>query len=61
MAAEHSQYAKDAAMAGYEKGLACNINLIQDLDFWDVADQQVVDLRIRFAIPPTAGPVLLKP
>tara|TARA_B100000674_G_C37857578_1_gene923165 strand:- start:670 stop:831 length:162 start_codon:yes stop_codon:yes gene_type:complete len=51
----------DAAMAAYEKGLACNINLIQELDFWGVADQQVIALRQLCEIPPTHGPVLLKP
>ena len=58
---ETGQFIPDAAMAGYEKGLACNINLIQDLDFWDVADQQVTDLRVRYSIPATEGPILLKP
>ena len=61
IAPETGQFIPDAAMAGYEKGLACNINLIQDLKFWDVADQQVVGLRVQYAIPPTSGPVLLKP
>ena len=51
----------DAAMAAYEKGLACNINLIQELDFWGVADQQVIALRQLCEIPPRHGPVLLKP
>ena len=48
-------------MAGYEKGLACTMNLIQDFDFWEHADQQVTELREQFHIPPTPGPVLLKP
>ena len=48
-------------MAGYEKGLACTINLIQDLDFWSVADQPVVALRERYGIPAVPGPLLLKP
>lgn len=61
IAPETGQFIPDAAMAGYEKGMACNINLIQDLDFWAVADQQVTDLRIQYTIPPTAGAILLKP
>ncbi|MAR08218.1 MAG: hypothetical protein CL862_14135 [Cyanobium sp. NAT70] len=54
-------FVPDHAMDGYEKGLACNVNLIRDLDFWDVANQQVVDLRERFAIPEISKPLLLKP
>ena len=61
IAPETGQFIPDAAMAGYEKGLACNINLIQDLDFWGVAEEQVIALRQLYEIPPTLGPVLLKP
>ena len=61
IAPETVQFMPDAAMAAYEKGLACNINLIQELDFWGVADQQVIALRQLCEIPPTHGPVLLKP
>ncbi|WP_413440611.1 hypothetical protein [Synechococcus sp. MIT S1220] len=46
---------------GYERGLACNTNLIKDLDFWAVADQPVQELRERFGIPAIAGPLLLQP
>ena len=55
------QFIPDAAMAGYEKGLACSINLIQDLDFWAIADQPVVELRMKYNIPATPGPLLIKP
>ena len=58
---ETGQFIPDAAMAGYEKGLACNINLIQDLDVWSVADQQVTVLRNEYNIPSTTSPLLLKP
>lgn len=58
---ETGQFIPDAAMAGYEKGLACSVNLIQDLDFWAVADQPVVDLRVKYNIPATDAPLLLKP
>ena len=54
-------FVPDEAMAGYEKGLACTINLIQDLDFWSVADQPVVALRERYGIPAVPGPLLIKP
>ena len=49
------------AMAGYEKGLACNTNLIRDLDFWSEAEQSVSNLRQKFNIPATPGPVLIQP
>ena len=49
------------AMAGYEKGLACNTNLIRDLDFWSEAEQSVSNLRQKFNIPATPGPVLIRP
>ena len=58
---ETGKFIPDEAMAGYEKGLACTMNLIQDFDFWEHADQQVTELREQFHIPPTPGPVLLKP
>ena len=58
---ETGQFVPDAAMAGYEKGLACSVNLIQDLDFWAVANRPVKDLRVRYNIPDTPGPLLLKP
>ena len=49
------------AMAGYEKGLACNVNLIRDLNFWSKADQPVLTLRERFNIPAFSGPLLINP
>ena len=49
------------AMAGYEKGLACNVNFIRDLNFWSEADQPVLTLRDRFNIPASSGPLLIKP
>ena len=49
------------AMAGYEKGLACNVNLIRDLNFWSEADQSVFTLREKFNIPASSGPLLIKP
>ena len=58
---ETGKFIPDEAMAGYEKGLACTMNLIQDFDFWEHAEQQVTELREQFHIPPTPGPVLLKP
>ena len=49
------------AIAGYEKGLACNVNLIRDLDFWSEADQPVLTLRDKFNIPASPEPLLIKP
>ena len=48
-------------MAGYEKGLACNVNFIRDLNFWSKADQPVLTLRERFNIPAFSGPLLINP
>ena len=48
-------------VAGYERGRACNVNLIHDWDFWSVADQPVDDLRTRYGLPELSGPVLLQP
>ena len=49
------------AMAGYKKGLACNVNFIRDLNFWSEVDQPVLTLRDRFNIPASSGPLLIKP
>ena len=49
------------AMAGYEKGLACNVNLIRDFTFWSEADQSVCTLRDKFNIPASSDPLLIKP
>ena len=46
-------------LIGYERGLACKVNPIQGWDFWQAADQQVVDLRRRYGLPELPGPVLL--
>ena len=54
-------FCPDDAMAGYEKGLACNTNLIKDLDFWSVAHESVYVLRQKYEIPPSPGPILIKP
>ena len=49
------------AMEGYEKGLACNTNLIRDFNFWSEADQSVSKLREKFNIPASSGPLLIQP
>ena len=49
------------AIAGYEMGLACNTNLIRDLNFWSEADQPVSTLRQKFNIPAVTGPLLIQP
>ena len=49
------------AISGYEKGLACNTNLIRDLNFWSEADQPVSTLRQKFNIPAVTGPLLIQP
>lgn len=54
----------DAALAGYERGLRCNIDLIADWDYWSVVDKPVDELRERYnidgvatwRIPPPADP-----
>jgi len=51
----------DGVMTGYERGVACNVNLIKDWDFWGVADQKVTDLRTRYGLPKIPGPVLPPP
>jgi hypothetical protein len=48
-------------MEGYEKGLACNTNLIRDFNFWSEADQSVFKLREKFNIPASSGPLLIQP
>ena len=40
------------AMADFEKGLACNTNLIRDLNFWSEADQPVYELRKNLTSQP---------
>ena len=54
-------FVPDDAMAGYEKGLCCNVNIIQDLDFWSVANVQVSAIRENLGIPRIDGPILIKP
>ena len=48
-------------MVGYERGQACNVNLIKGWDFWKVAHESVPDLRTRYGIPTISGPILLPP
>ena len=49
------------AMTGYEKSLACNVNLIRDFTFWSEVDQSVYTLRDKFNIPASSDPLLIKP
>ena len=51
----------EAVMIGYERGVACNVNLIKGWDFWEVAGEQVTDLRKRYGLPEIPGPVLPPP
>ena len=48
-------------MVGYERGQACNVNLIKGWDFWEAAHESVTDLRKRYGIPTISGPLLLPP
>ena len=53
----------DAALAGYERGLRCNVDLIADWDYWSVIDVPLDELRRRYGIdgvttwriPPPSG------
>ena len=40
----------DAALASFERGLRCNLDLIADWDYWSVIDMPVDDLRERYNI-----------
>lgn len=51
----------EEVLTSYERGVSCNINLFEDWEFWDVAEQPVVELRKRYGIPEISGPILLKP
>lgn len=51
----------DQVMIGYERGLACNVNLFKGWDFWAVAGEQLTDLRSRYGIPEIPGPLLPEP
>lgn len=48
-------------LVGYERGVACNVNLIQGWDFWQVADRPVAELRAEYGVPEIPGPILLPP
>ena len=48
-------------VAGYERGRACNVNLIHDWDFWAAAETPVKELRAQYGLPDIPGPVLLEP
>ncbi|MEE2678934.1 MAG: hypothetical protein VX546_10200 [Myxococcota bacterium] len=51
----------ESVLIGYERGVACNVNPIKDWDFWEVAGEQVTDLRARYGMPELPGPVLPPP
>ena len=51
----------DQVMIGYERGVACQVNLFKGWDFWAVAGEQVTDLRARYGIPAVPGPLLPEP
>jgi hypothetical protein len=46
----------DTMMTGIGRGLACNVDLIGDWNFWSVADRPVLELREQYNIV-GAGPV----
>jgi len=48
-------------LVGYERGVACKVNLIQGWDFWEVAHRPVTELREAYGLPALPGPVLLAP
>jgi hypothetical protein len=51
----------EAVLRGYERGVVCNVNPIQGWDFWEVANEQVSELRKRYGLPELLGPILLPP
>ena len=48
-------------LVGYERGVACKVNVIQGWDFWEAAPRPVTELREEYGIPALPGPVLLPP
>lgn len=51
----------DQMMLGIRRGLDCNTDLINSFDFWDVADQPIEALRVRYAITGVDGVYLPPP
>jgi len=51
----------ESVVAGYERGVACRVNPLEDWDFWAVADQPVRDLRKRYGLPEIEGPLIPAP
>ena len=49
----------ERVLVGYERGVSCNVNLLDGWDFWEEAREPVTELRARYGLSHVSEPILL--